>query len=219
MEWLDATRRGRRGGGTFSQKLKRDPGRALAEAEDIIRLAPDNANGWSLKGMALLEMARHDEALHSFDQAIRLRPDMAEAWQGKGASLVGLRRYEEALSSLAKAPHVYLACYEKGRALESLGRHNEAMDALEEAIKLNHDDRPVLDSSRSLLESLRRRREAPEPAGSGAAEPKAGEARAGGPRAAEPKPGGRAAAETKAVEPTVARAPDNASPYTYNSPP
>ena len=191
--------------GTFSQKLKRDPGQALIEAEEIIRLAPDNANGWCLKGMALSQLDRQDEALHSFDQAIRLRPDLAEGWQGKGSCLVRLRRYEEALAALGKAPLVYLVCYERGRALDSLGRYNEAMDALQEAIRLNHDDKAVLDSSRSLLESVGRRRDAPKPDAPKASEPKASE-----PKAGEPK-----ASEAKAGEP---RATDHASPHTYNSP-
>ncbi len=217
MDRLDGPRRGR-SEGTFSQKLKRDPGQALIEAEEIIRLAPDNANGWCLKGMALSQLDRHDEGLRSFDQAIRLRPDLAEAWQGKGISLVGLRRWQEAIAALANAPQVYLVCYQRGRALEALGRYNEAMDALQEAIRLNHDDKGVLDSSRSLLESLGKRREAPRPAESKVGEPKPAEPRPVVPKAGEPRPAEPRTLGPKAGEQPGSEAADHASPHTYNSP-
>ena len=185
MDRLDGIRR-RRSGGTFSQKLKHNPGQALIEADEIIRLAPDNANGWCLKGMALLELERHEEGLHNFSQAIRLRPDMAEAWQGKGTCLVRLCRFDEALAALARAPQVYLVCHERGRALQGLGRYNEAMDALQEAIKLNPDDKAVLDSSRALLASLGQGREAPKPPQPKALEPKAAETSGGAPEVSDP---------------------------------
>jgi tetratricopeptide (TPR) repeat protein len=159
MDFLERVWRG--GEGTFSQRLKRNPGQALIEAEEIITLAPDNASGWCLKGMALLELDRLEEALRSFDKAIKLRPDLAEAWHGRGSCLLRLQNYREALAALEKAPHLYSVCYQKGCALGSLGRYNEAMDALQEAIRLNHDDQEVLNRSRSLLEEMAKRREAP----------------------------------------------------------
>jgi tetratricopeptide (TPR) repeat protein len=159
MDFPERTK-GERSDETFSQTLKRNPRQALIEAEEIIMLAPENANGWFLKGMALSELNRCEEALRSFDTAIRLRPDLAEAWQGKGGCLLGLHKYEEALAALEKAPNTYLVCYQRGCALGSLGRYNESMDALQAAIRLNHDDQTVLDHSRSLLESIGRHREA-----------------------------------------------------------
>ena len=131
----------------------------MIEAEGMAKLAPDNANAWCLKGNALLELERYEEALQSFDRAINLRPDLSEAWQGKGSSLLRLNRGDEALAALKKAPHTYLACYEKGCALWSLGRHNEAMDALQESIKLNRDDRSIMDQARSLMEKILAHRE------------------------------------------------------------
>ena len=159
MEFPERARRGR-DEGTFSERLKRDPGQALVEAEEIIRLAPDNASGWCLKGMALSELDRHEEALRSFDKATKLRPDMSEAWQGRGSCLVRLHKYEEALAAFEKAPDVYMVSYHRGCALGSLGRYNEAMDALQGSIRLNRDDKAILDHSRSLLEEIGRRREA-----------------------------------------------------------
>ena len=160
MDFLETTRRGTIAE-TFSQKLRRNPGQALIDAEEIVILAPDNANGWFLKGVALSELNRHEEALRSFDKATRLRPDLAEAWQGKGGCLLRLHRYEEALAALEKAPNnIYVVWYHRGCALGSLGRHNESMDALQQAIRLNSDDQTVLDHSRSLLESIGRDREA-----------------------------------------------------------
>lgn len=159
---MDFSMRPKRGmsEGTFSQRLKRNPGDALIEAEGIIKLAPENANAWCLKGMALSELNRYEEALRSFDKAIRLRPDLAEAWQGRGGCLLSLHKYEEALAALEKAPNIYLVCYQRGCALGSLGRYNESMDALQEAIRLNRDDQAVLNDSRSLLEAIGRHREA-----------------------------------------------------------
>src|SRR5690606_36743050 len=133
--------------GTFAQRVKYNPREALIEADELITLAPENATAWYLKGMALTELNRYEEALKSFEQTTRLRPDLPEERQGKVASLLKLQQYDKALAALEKGPHTYLTFHQRGCALSSLGRCNEAMDAIQESIRLNSDYRDVLDHS------------------------------------------------------------------------
>jgi tetratricopeptide (TPR) repeat protein len=54
---------------------------------------------WSLKGNALLQLRRLNEALLCFDRALELDEAYPQAWVGRGETLAGLARFDEAKQS------------------------------------------------------------------------------------------------------------------------
>lgn len=52
---------------------------ALAAFEQLCALAPDDAEAWMMRGMLLIELARHDAAGPFLQQALRLDPGYADA--------------------------------------------------------------------------------------------------------------------------------------------
>ena len=51
------------------------------------------------KGVALTKLARHEEALESYERSLGLDENNAVTWSNKGVALDDLARYEEALES------------------------------------------------------------------------------------------------------------------------
>lgn len=106
---------------------------ALASYRQGTDLRPDYANAHNGLGGALLAQGNYTDALASFDRAIALDARHAEAWNGRGHALVELRRPREALAAYDRARALkpdlddsQLA--HRGRALQMLGRHREAID-------------------------------------------------------------------------------------------
>ena len=56
-----------------------------------------------MKGVALGDLKRYDEALEAVNKAIELEPEDAFNWWCRGSILRGLKRDEEALKAFNKA--------------------------------------------------------------------------------------------------------------------
>ncbi|MDF1533086.1 MAG: tetratricopeptide repeat protein, partial [Methanosarcinaceae archaeon] len=67
------------------------------------RLYPEKASNWSLKGHALYDLEKYEEAIEAFDRAIELDPKDAFNWNFKGNALYDLEKYEEAIKAFDKA--------------------------------------------------------------------------------------------------------------------
>jgi len=62
-----------------------------------------NAEDWCNKSNALYEQGKYDEAILAYDEAIRMDPQYIEAWYNKGAALEALGRDTQAQTAFAKA--------------------------------------------------------------------------------------------------------------------
>jgi tetratricopeptide (TPR) repeat protein len=104
---------------------------ALDDCEQAIRLDPNNAAAFSLKGRTLLHLSRYQEALAASEQAIRLDPNDGAAFNLRAEALAHLGRYQEALAAFEQAirldPTYVEACFLKGFALTDLRRHQETL--------------------------------------------------------------------------------------------
>lgn len=83
-----------------------DPAAALAEADALIALRPDDAYYHELKGQFLLEIGRAEPAAASYRQAVELAPRQAQILGGLGRSLLNMETAEsdaEALDVLREA--------------------------------------------------------------------------------------------------------------------
>ena len=137
---------------------------ALAVAEHILALAPDDIDGLVVYGELLRLRGEPEKALAALDHALALDPTNREALAKRGAVLITLGRTEEALASLDAAltfdPKSAWALSVKGDALRLLGRNKEALAVLEEALALGEDDAWTLDTLAQVLLALGRGAEA-----------------------------------------------------------
>ena len=92
-------------------------------------------------GTALSSKAKHNEALHYYDQIISkgAGPYLQSALSNKGCSLAELARNEEALECFNSAipinPKFYPPYRGKLTALSKLGKHEERLECIEVALK------------------------------------------------------------------------------------
>jgi len=128
----------------------RDLGRtreAVQSYDAALKLRPDHVFTHNNRGVALMDLGRTADALASFERAIALKPDYPEAWSNRGRALAsggdpleGMGHAEAALASFDRAlalnPAYAEALDNKGVLLVELGRAEEAVLAIERAIRL-----------------------------------------------------------------------------------
>jgi Flp pilus assembly protein TadD len=114
--------------------------RALADFDDAVRLAPDNAAAVTARGVALGAKGEFDHALADFDRAIALEPDNANIYDDRGnvgataaASTAPLRTTTRR-SRWRRALRLPL---QRSQAHHLAGRFNEAGDAAAAALNEN----------------------------------------------------------------------------------
>ena len=76
---------------------------ALTEFEKQLGLHPHDAAGHLGKGLALMGLARNDEAIDAIDHAIALKPDFAAAFANRGILHDRMGRSEKALGDYRRA--------------------------------------------------------------------------------------------------------------------
>ncbi|MGH9871844.1 MAG: protein kinase domain-containing protein [Pyrinomonadaceae bacterium] len=93
-----------------------------------------------MKGFALMQFGKYEEAIECFRQVIAAKPDEAEAWNNIGVCLARLERIDEALPATQKAVELkadYAEAWSTLAALYELQqRYEEGMRACQRAIEL-----------------------------------------------------------------------------------
>jgi predicted O-linked N-acetylglucosamine transferase (SPINDLY family) len=116
------------------------PDEALAAADRVLALAPDDVDALILRGDAWRGLNDPQGALASFDRALAVAPDRAEAWLGRGNVLSELARYDDAAPAfdraLALKPGLAEAWLGRGNVLTEFKRHEEASAAYDKAATL-----------------------------------------------------------------------------------
>ena len=101
---------------------------------------PEFADAHNVLGVALINQARNDEALASFQAALRIDPEHVEANNNAGNVLAALGRREQAVPhferALRKNPGLADGHLNLGLLLQSLRRHGEAMASFRRAVEL-----------------------------------------------------------------------------------
>jgi tetratricopeptide (TPR) repeat protein len=116
------------------------PADALACADAALHLKPDFADALLNKGTALKRLGRLAEAVEIYKRLTEVNPD-TEAWNNLGdAILESHGNYNEALAALQTNPEFEDALFNRGLALDRLGRNHEALESLDHALRLNPDD-------------------------------------------------------------------------------
>ena len=96
----------------------------------------------ALLGETLSEqLAKHDDAVHAFADALVLDPDRSDYYNGMGLALYRNKSYSDALKAFALAtevdPNDATARYNEACVLAVVGRNEEALSLLTEAISID----------------------------------------------------------------------------------
>ena len=119
--------------------------RAIYEYNEALRLKPDYTDAFFWLGRAHKGQGHYDSAIEAFKQALSLKPtDAEEVHMEIARSYLRLERLDEAVdaarSALVTKPDFTEADEAHaliGQVLITQGRHNEAVEYLTEAVKLN----------------------------------------------------------------------------------
>lgn len=107
----------------------------LIPAKDTVKLA----RAWNDAGFALYELDQGERALVAFSKVTELDPEDKFAWRMKADMASNLGRYNESIEAYDHAMQVDPAwaevCYKKGKALDRIGNHEEAMKSFEKAVQ------------------------------------------------------------------------------------
>ena len=113
--------------------------RGITYLDRALRFRPNFYMALTLKGMALNDLGRLDEALEAYNAALKVK-DFPEALNGRGVALSSLGRYEEALetydAALKMKPENTMVLLNKGLLLVKLGRRVEAREAYNQAHRI-----------------------------------------------------------------------------------
>ena len=83
--------------------VQKDPAKKLADIDEAIRLAPNDASAWHVRALMRAVQGKLDEAMEDLDQAIKLAPNVAANQEIKATLLLRMRKLDEALAALDKA--------------------------------------------------------------------------------------------------------------------
>ena len=117
--------------------------RALASYDEGLRLASDDAELLSRRGVGLMELGRAGEALEHFDRALVAVPDHLDALGNRGNALLRLNRVAEAVAAydrvLQFAPRSAGLHANRAAALRRLDRPREALSSALVALAIRPD--------------------------------------------------------------------------------
>jgi len=115
----------------------------IGDLNGAIRLKPDYARAYALRGASRGDMGQFDQAISDFDEAIRLDPDDADAYYGRGRAHLARGHIAKAVADYTKAIRLkpddadpYLS---RGLAYMETGDYPRAIDDYTRVIQLQPD--------------------------------------------------------------------------------
>lgn len=125
-----------------------DNDRAIADADEAIRLKPDLAAAYANRGAAYESKGDHDRAISDADEAIRLKPDLAAAYLNRGAAYEDKGDYDRAIADADQAirlkPELFKAYINRANAYELKGDLDRTLADYDEAVRLKPGDPDAL---------------------------------------------------------------------------
>ncbi len=123
--------------GTLLRRLGRFEEALMCHAH-AISANPNRADSWNRQAAVMLDLRRYQDALKSSNRALSLSPAFADAFLNEGLGWLGIGNPGHALVRFEKAlrlePQLPEASYLCGVALQQLGRHDESIPALKQAL-------------------------------------------------------------------------------------
>jgi tetratricopeptide (TPR) repeat protein len=79
-----------------------DPEKKIGYFDNVLKLKPDFAGVWNLRGLEFVMLGRYEEAIASFDKALEIRPVYPEAKYNKEDAETELRKRKLAAEGKAE---------------------------------------------------------------------------------------------------------------------
>jgi tetratricopeptide (TPR) repeat protein len=131
--------------GLYEQLDQRD--KALAEVDEVLKLKPDFPPAIRLRAMLLAAGDKLDEAIAELERIHKLLPDDVPIALQLGMSYNAAKQSQKALdvftAVLEKDPDNWLALRGHGDALLNCGKHAQAIDDYQQALKLRDGKRAI----------------------------------------------------------------------------
>ena len=120
-----------------------EPEKKLADLNQSLKLAPDNAKALRDRGNVYLAQNKPQEAIDDFKAAIELDPDDAEALLAAGLAYAMLEKWDESRESLTKAaeldPDSPIPLVQRGRVNFLAGDRDRAIADVSHALQITPD--------------------------------------------------------------------------------
>jgi tetratricopeptide (TPR) repeat protein len=133
---------------------------ALGHFSRAAEIAPDFAEAFNNRGVALQRLERWDEALASFRRALAIAPAFADALYNSGVVQSELKQWDDALQSYRGAlelnPGNARVHNNRGNVLQKQRRWGEALQSYERALELRPGYAEALNNRGTVLRELRR---------------------------------------------------------------
>ena len=128
--------------------------------DEAVRLNPLLLDGLCVRGIALLRLKRHQEALACFERALAAKPDFVEALSNRATAYLELNRIEEALAGFDAALAVdcnhAVSWNNRGNALTAVKRYEEAVASYDKALAIQPEFAEAKDNRVNALFAMGR---------------------------------------------------------------
>lgn len=135
-----------------------DPEDRLDDAESLIKLAPNDADGWFYRGDSLSDLGCYEEAIESLDRAIALRPNHGDTYFERGMAWWSLDETEKATADLkistelgSKDAGIY---YRKGSYFQTVDDYEQAAKEFLQAVALDPENDHYYSFCGDVLQTL-----------------------------------------------------------------
>jgi tetratricopeptide (TPR) repeat protein len=139
-------------------QLRKDPKLRIADLTEALRSLPNNAMLLRLRGLALADDHKLNEALADFDKSIAAEPNNLVGYELKAAVLVNLKKFAEANAALEKAhalaPKNLELLLSKAKISISEANYKAAAEELTRALAIDGSNLGVLELRSAVYEQL-----------------------------------------------------------------
>jgi tetratricopeptide (TPR) repeat protein len=123
--------------------------KALADYDNLLRIVPDDFNGFNSRGRLWFDLGKFDKALPDFNRSIELNPQFAKAYSNRGAIYGMKNEYRLAADDLTKAlelnPAEYVAFSNRALVYLSLNQYQEAAADCDAYLRFKPDEASMWD--------------------------------------------------------------------------
>jgi len=118
--------------------------RALDHLDALVKIAPNEANSYYLRGWVYESLGQLRKSLADYDKALDLNPKDVHLWVERGKVYMRLREYDKALSDMNEAVRLDgatpLAQGNRGGVRRAMGQWSEAIGDFKAALATKPDD-------------------------------------------------------------------------------
>jgi tetratricopeptide (TPR) repeat protein len=129
-------------GGAYVEKGELN--KAMADAEEAVRLSPAYFRGYQVRGRIFRHRGEVDKAIREFNTALKLAPNFAQLYNNRGNAFSQLGQEERAIQdyseAIRRAPRTIDGYVNRGGLYTKLGRFDKAIADLDVAISINPGD-------------------------------------------------------------------------------